>query len=82
MAVALVACAVIPGAAQAACSTAVTRASATAGIPPDYLVLYQRWGGAYGVPWQLLAAVGSVESRHGRDPRAYVPHTRGVLGPM
>ncbi len=82
IAVALVACAVIPAAAQAACSTAVTRASATASIPPDYLVLYQRWGGTYGVPWQLLAAVGSVESRHGRDPGAFVPHTRGVLGPM
>ena len=60
----------------------MTRASAAASIPPDYLVLYQRWGSAYGVPWQLLAAVGSVESRHGRDPGAYVPHTRGVLGPM
>ena len=47
---------------------AVTRASAVASIPSDYLALYQKWGGAYGVPWQLLAAVGSVESRHGRDP--------------
>jgi hypothetical protein len=53
-----------------------------AGIPSSYLALYQKWGSAYGVPWQLLAAVGSVESRHGRDPGAYVPHTRGVLGPM
>jgi hypothetical protein len=80
--VALVLCAVAPVSAQAACSTAVTRASATASIPPDYLTLYRKWGSAYGVPWQLLAAVGSVESRHGRDPGAYVPHTRGVLGPM
>ncbi len=72
-----------PVAAEGACSTAVTRSSAAAAtIPPDYLALYQRWGSAYGVPWQLLAAVGSVESRHGRDPGAYVPHTRGVLGPM
>jgi hypothetical protein len=71
-----------PVTAQGACSSAVTRTSATATIPPDYLALYQRWGSAYGVPWQLLAAVGSVESRHGRDPGAYVPHTRGVLGPM
>ena len=39
-------------------------------------------GPAYKVPWQLLAAVGSVESNHGNDPGAYVPHTRGVLGPM
>ena len=71
-----------PVTAQAACSTAVTRASSVASVPPDYLALYQKWGAAYGVPWQLLAAVGSVESRHGRDPGAYVPHTRGVLGPM
>src|SRR6476660_3012705 len=71
-----------PAAAQGACATSVTRPSAVASIPSGYLALYQKWGGAYGVPWQLLAAVGSVESRHGRDPRAYVPHTRGVLGPM
>jgi hypothetical protein len=80
--VALVLCAAAPATAQGACSTAVTRASATASIPPGYLVLYQKWGNAYGVPWQLLAAVGSVESRHGRDRGAFVPHTRGVLGPM
>jgi len=79
----LAVCAVVaPAGAQASCTTSVTRASAVASIPGDYLALYQKWGGAYGVPWQLLAAVGSVESRHGRDPGAYVPHTRGVLGPM
>jgi hypothetical protein len=71
-----------PATAQAACASSVTRASAVASIPPDYLALYQKWGSAYGVPWELLAAVGSVESRHGRDPGAYRPHTRGVLGPM
>jgi hypothetical protein len=81
--IALALCAVAaPATAEGACSTSVTRASAAAGIPPDYLVLYQKWGSAYNVPWQLLAAVGSVESRHGRDPGAFVPHTRGVLGPM
>jgi hypothetical protein len=74
--------AVAPVTAQAACSSAVTRASSVASVPSDYLVLYQKWGAVYDVPWQLLAAVGSVESRHGRDPGAYVPHTRGVLGPM
>ncbi|HEY3613045.1 MAG TPA: hypothetical protein VGK92_05040 [Gaiellales bacterium] len=72
----------VPVTAEAACSSAVTRASSVAGVPSDYLALYQRWGAAYKVPWQLLAAVGSVESRHGRDPGAYVPHTHGVLGPM
>jgi hypothetical protein len=71
-----------PTTVQGACATRATRASAVASIPSSYLALYQKWGGTYGVPWQLLAAVGSVESRHGRDPGAYVPHTRGVLGPM
>jgi hypothetical protein len=81
--IALTLCAgIAPAAAQAACSSSVSRASATASIPSSYLALYQKWGSAYGVPWQLLAAVGSVESRHGSDPGAYVPHTRGVLGPM
>jgi hypothetical protein len=81
LAVTLVAVAA-PVTAQAACSSAVSRASSVASVPPGYLALYQKWGAAYKVPWQLLAAVGSVESRHGRDPGAYVPHTRGVLGPM
>jgi hypothetical protein len=81
--VVLAVCAVAaPATAQAACTSSVTRASAVASIPADYLALYQKWGSAFGVPWQLLAAVGSVESRHGRDAAAYVPHTRGVLGPM
>jgi hypothetical protein len=81
--VAAAVCAVAaPATAQGACTSSVTRASAVATIPSSYLALYQRWGSTYGVPWQLLAAVGSVESRHGSDPAAYVPHTRGVLGPM
>jgi len=81
--IALSLCAIAaPVTAEAACSSSVTRASAIASVPPDYLALYQKWGAAYHVPWQLLAAIGSVESFHGRDPGAYVPHTHGVLGPM
>jgi hypothetical protein len=81
--IALALCAIAaPVTAEAACSTSVTRASAVAGVPPGYLALYQKWGAVYHVPWQLLAAVGSVESLHGSDPGAYVPHTHGVLGPM
>jgi hypothetical protein len=81
--IALALCAIAaPVTAEAACTTSVTRASAIASVPPDYLALYQKWGAVYHVPWQLLAAVGSVESFHGRDPGAYVPHTHGVLGPM
>jgi hypothetical protein len=59
-----------------ACSSAVNQ------IPTSYLSLYKSWGSVAGVPWSLLAAVGSVESAHGTDPGALVPHDRGVLGPM
>jgi hypothetical protein len=51
-------------------------------IPTSYLSLYKGWGATAGVPWTLLAAVGSVESGHGSNPSALVPHDRGVLGPM
>ena len=71
--------AVVP-AAQAACVTQASERTAT--IPARYLALYQQWGARYGVPWPILAGVGAVESNHGRNPAAYRPHHRGVLGPM
>ncbi len=51
-------------------------------IPPDYLALYQAAGAAYGVPWPVLAAIGKVESDHGRNPAAYRPNEAGAQGPM
>jgi hypothetical protein len=63
-------------------SRALACSSSAASIPPTYLALYKSWGAVAGVPWSLLAAVGSVESGHGTDPGALVPHDRGVLGPM
>jgi hypothetical protein len=59
-----------------ACSTS------TQAIPTSYLTLYKSWGSIAGVPWTLLAAVGSVESNNGANPAALVPHDHGVLGPM
>jgi hypothetical protein len=67
--------AVSPGSALA-CS------SGTQSIPGTYLSLYKQWGSVAGVPWYLLAAVGSVESNHGANRAALVPHDHGVLGPM
>jgi hypothetical protein len=64
------------GNAAMACSSSVQT------IPTSYLSLYKQWGATAGVPWSLLAAVGSVESGHGSNPGALVPHDRGVLGPM
>src|SRR4051812_41699041 len=36
-------------------------------IPAEYAELYQRAGAAYGVPWPVLAAIGAIESDHGRS---------------
>jgi hypothetical protein len=47
-------------------------AVARAEIPPPYLRLYQRAGAEYGIdPW-ILAAIGSIESDHGRSIAAGV----------
>jgi hypothetical protein len=68
--------------------TGQARAShaARADIPPRYLVLYQRAARTCpGLPWGVLAAVGKVESDHGR---ARLPGVRsgwnaaGAAGPM
>jgi hypothetical protein len=42
--------------------------AAAADIPPSYLQLYQQAGARYQVPWSVLAAIGKVESDHGRAP--------------
>jgi membrane-bound lytic murein transglycosylase B len=59
--------------------------AATAEIPAGYLRLYRAAGARYRIPWSVLAAVGKVESDHGR---ARVPGVRsgsnwaGACGPM
>ena len=69
-----------PGAGQPGPSRA-----ATADIPPGYLRLYRSAGARYRVPWPVLAAIGKVESDHGR---ARLPGVRsgsnwaGACGPM
>ena len=74
---------VVAGATNGVASApAQPKPGAVDGIPGDYLALYQQAGLAYGVPWQLLAAIGKVESDHGRNPNAYRPNEAGAQGPM
>jgi hypothetical protein len=40
--------------------------AAIADIPAGYLRLYRQAGAFYDVPWSVLAAIGKVESDHGR----------------
>jgi membrane-bound lytic murein transglycosylase B len=50
------------------------------GIPSTYLRLYQAAAKTCpGLPWTLLAAVGQVESGHGRNNG---PSSAGAIGPM
>jgi peptidoglycan LD-endopeptidase LytH len=48
-------------------------------IPPDYLRLYRQTGATSGLDWAVLAAIGFVESGHGRN---LGPSSAGALGPM
>jgi membrane-bound lytic murein transglycosylase B len=59
--------------------------AAVTDIPPGYLRLYRQAGARYRIPWPVLAAIGKVESDHGR---ARLPGVRsgsnwaGACGPM
>jgi membrane-bound lytic murein transglycosylase B len=59
--------------------------AAAADIPAGYLPLYRTAGARYRVPWSVLAAIGKVESDHGR---VRLPGVRsgsnwaGACGPM
>jgi hypothetical protein len=56
--------------------------SAVADIPPEYLALYSDAGRRIGLDWPVLAAVGRVESDHGRLTAACTPNEAGAIGPM
>src|SRR5262245_52475553 len=45
----------------------------------DLLVLWQRAGETYGVPWQVLAAINKIESEFGRNMG---PSSAGAVGWM
>jgi membrane-bound lytic murein transglycosylase B len=59
--------------------------AAAADIPTGYLRLYRQAGARYRIPWPVLAAIGKVESDHGR---VRLPGVRsgsnwaGACGPM
>ena len=58
---------------------------AVADIPASYLRLYRTAGARYRVPWPVLAAIGKVESDHGRSRLPGVrsgSNWAGACGPM
>ncbi|MBA9003082.1 C40 family peptidase [Thermomonospora cellulosilytica] len=69
---------------DASCLSAPGR-TARAQIPAAYLALYMQAESHYGVPWNVLAAVGSIESDHGRGPHPGIAsgtNHAGAAGPM
>jgi hypothetical protein len=59
--------------------------AAAADIPGGYLRLYRAAGARYRIPWSVLAAIGKVESDHGRSRLAGVrsgSNWAGACGPM
>lgn len=58
---------------------------ATTDIPPGFLALYRRAAAATGIDWAVLAAVGRVETNHGRSTLPGVhsgANFAGAMGPM
>jgi membrane-bound lytic murein transglycosylase B len=59
--------------------------AAVADIPASYLRLYRTAGARYRIPWPVLAAIGKVESDHGRVRLPGVQsgsNGAGACGPM
>jgi membrane-bound lytic murein transglycosylase B len=68
----------------AECWPTPTRA-AIADVPRSYMRWYCQAGARYRVPWPVLAAIGKVESDHGRAPFPGVrsgSNWAGACGPM
>ena len=69
----------ISGQEASACTAQPAASNAAAAIPASYLAAYKKAGATYGIPWTVLAGIGTVESGNGTDDG---PSSAGALGPM
>ena len=69
----------ISGQEASACTAQPAASHAAAAIPAGYLAAYKKAGATYGIPWTVLAGIGTVESGNGSDDG---PSSAGALGPM
>ena len=51
-------------------------------IPEDYLPIYEKAAKDYGLDAAVLAAIGKIESDHGRGDNDCSPNFAGAMGPM
>jgi peptidoglycan DL-endopeptidase CwlO len=75
----------ISGQEASACTAQPAASSAAAAIPAAYLSDYKEAGAAYGIPWTVLAGIGTVESDNGQSGLPGVhsgTNAYGAAGPM
>lgn len=60
----------------------IPQSTEVANIPPEYLVLYEQAATRFGLDWSVLAAIGEVETNHGRNATGCAPNAAGAEGPM
>ena len=75
----------ITGQQAAACRAPAAASSAAASIPAGYLADYEKAGARYGIPWTVLAGIGTVESANGQSTAPGVhsgTNAYGAAGPM
>ncbi len=68
-----------------ACQAQPVPSGQAASIPAAYLSWYRTAGQQYGIPWEVLAGIGEVESGHGRSAAPGVrsgANAAGAAGPM
>jgi cell wall-associated NlpC family hydrolase len=71
--------------AGAACQAPPAASTAASSIPATYLAGYQKAGARYGIPWTVLAGIGTVESDNGQSDLPGVhsgTNPYGAAGPM
>lgn len=56
--------------------------AALSDIPEDYLPIYEKAAEEYGLDAAILAAIGDLESDHGRGDNDCTPNFAGAQGPM
>jgi cell wall-associated NlpC family hydrolase len=69
----------VTGQQASACTAQPAPSGAAAAIPATYLADYKKAATQYGIPWTVLAGIGTVESGNGADDG---PSSAGALGPM
>src|SRR5258708_15616179 len=75
----------VTGQQAAACQAPAAASTAAASIPASYLADYQKAGVRYGIPWTVLAGIGTVESDNGQSDLPGVhagTNPYGAAGPM